>query len=132
MRNAIEGNSIFSNGGLGIDLNGNGFPEINDTGDVDTGPNNLQNYPVLSAAMTNGTQPPSPARSAARRARRTGSSSSRAARWMSPVTVKASAIWASRASTTDGFGNATIGVTLTPLVPLAVGEYVTATATDLP
>ena len=51
---AIQGNAIFSNGGLGIDLDGNGIPELNDTGDGDPGANNLQNQPALTAAMTNG------------------------------------------------------------------------------
>src|SRR5215471_6692268 len=55
----ILGNSIFSNGGLGIAL----FdrcdfamePTSNDHCDTDTGPNNLQNYPVItSASFSNG------------------------------------------------------------------------------
>jgi len=50
--NAIMGNSIFSNSQLGIDL-GNNSLNTNDTGDPDTGPNNLQNYPVLTS-VTNG------------------------------------------------------------------------------
>jgi hypothetical protein len=46
---AIKGNSIHSNGGLGIDLNRDG-PTRNDIseGDTDTGPNLLQNYPILT------------------------------------------------------------------------------------
>lgn len=47
---AVLGNSIFSNGGLGISY-GNATPTPNDTGDADTGPNNRQNYPVLTSAI---------------------------------------------------------------------------------
>jgi len=51
--NLISSNSIFSNGGLGIEL---GFAGIipNDPLDSDLGPNNQQNYPILSAALAGG------------------------------------------------------------------------------
>jgi hypothetical protein len=48
---AIRGNSIFSNGGLGIKLGGGLGPNINDAGDGDTGPNQFQNYPVITNAV---------------------------------------------------------------------------------
>lgn len=57
INNAILGNSIFSNAGLGIDLEFDGDPnciEPNDNCDGDTGPNNLQNYPVLTSAHSGG------------------------------------------------------------------------------
>jgi hypothetical protein len=51
--NPISRNSIFSNGGLGIDLGNNGVTP-NDAGDADTGPNNLQNFPVLASVAFDG------------------------------------------------------------------------------
>jgi CSLREA domain-containing protein len=51
--NAIQGNSIHSNGSLGIDL-GFGTVSPNDVDDPDSGPNNLQNYPVLNSAVPDG------------------------------------------------------------------------------
>ncbi len=51
--NTILHNSIFSNTLLGIDLSGDGVTP-NDVGDADTGPNSLQNYPVLSSAVSFG------------------------------------------------------------------------------
>ena len=47
--NTLQRNSIYDNGGLGIDLGGDGLT-LNDFGDVDAGPNGLQNSPVLRAA----------------------------------------------------------------------------------
>jgi CSLREA domain-containing protein len=50
---SILGNSLFANGTLGIDLGTSAGADgitPNDTGDADTGPNNLQNFPVISYA----------------------------------------------------------------------------------
>jgi parallel beta-helix repeat protein len=51
----IRGNSIFSNGDIGINLvAGNDvYPNVtlNDTGDADFGPNDLQNFPVITNAF---------------------------------------------------------------------------------
>ena len=56
---AILGNSIFANGpntpgnqsGLGIDLNGDGVT-LNTPGGPHTGPNNLQNFPVITSVSS--------------------------------------------------------------------------------
>ena len=45
-RNGIVANSIAFNGQLGIDLDGDGVTP-NDPGDLDRGPNGLQNFPKL-------------------------------------------------------------------------------------
>lgn len=53
--NLISGNSIFANGGLGIDL-GTYLVSPNDNCDGDPGANMLQNFPVLTQAVSgNGT-----------------------------------------------------------------------------
>ena len=51
--NAILGNSIYLNGALGIDLSDNGIT-LNDSDDLDTGPNDLQNFPVLTSSVSEG------------------------------------------------------------------------------
>jgi hypothetical protein len=134
--NAILGNAIHSNTvgsffGLGIDLNNDGVTS-NDLGDVHVGPNGQQNFPVLSAAMTNGAGNAAIAGSLHSLANTTfrieffASSAAQVdptgfgegARYLGFVNV----------STPAGNNNVAFGVTLA--TALAAGEYVTATATD--
>jgi ELWxxDGT repeat protein len=51
--NAILGNTIFGNGGLGIDLGNDGVTP-NDPLDADGSPNRLQNFPTLTTAVHDG------------------------------------------------------------------------------
>ncbi len=58
----VSGNSIFSNGELGINLAPDVYTQsypntvtLNDPGDLDTGPNNLQNYPIITSSSVSGT-----------------------------------------------------------------------------
>jgi CSLREA domain-containing protein len=51
--NAILRNSIHSNGGLGIDIDPIGV-NPNDGGDIDGGPNDRLNYPVITSATESG------------------------------------------------------------------------------
>jgi hypothetical protein len=53
-KTTVSGNSIRANGTIAIDLMGGtqtARVTANDTGDTDTGANNLQNYPVLTSAI---------------------------------------------------------------------------------
>lgn len=123
--NRIRGNSIDANGALGIELWSVGVTP-NDPGDADTGPNGLQNFPVLEAAVVNGSATTV-----------TGSLNSSA---NAAFTVDFYASPAADPSgfgegrtflgtsnvTTNGAGEATFSVTL-PVVP--AGNVVTATAT---
>ncbi len=124
--NAILGNAIFSNTNQGINLDTGGITP-NDLGDIDTGANNLQNFPVLSSASTNAMQ-----------ATLTGSLNSTAnsyfrVEFFANTTADATGYGEGQRYlgyanvTTDGSGNATFNKTLTATV--AAGEFVSATAT---
>jgi hypothetical protein len=122
---AISRNSIYSNGGLGIDLGDDGVT-ANDAGDSDTGPNDFQNFPVLTSAITNGatTTIQGTLNSLASQQYTIqfftntacdGSGNGEGEIWLGELVVM-----------TDGSGNATINATV-PVVP--PGQLITATAT---
>jgi CSLREA domain-containing protein len=124
--NAILRNSIHSNGGFEIDLGGNGFTP-NDLDDLDSGANNLQNFPVLTLATPD---------AAGTRVTGTLNSSPNATfriEFFQSDIVDGNGVGEGKVFlafqdiTTDGSGNATFSV----VVPasLAVGQFVTATAT---
>jgi CSLREA domain-containing protein len=130
-RVSILGNSIYSNGTnafrLGIDLRDNGVTP-NDAGDGDTGPNNLQNFPVLtSATVGSGTTIVGTLNSTA------GTSGYRIELFGSP-TCDASGFGEGRTflgsttANTDGGGDGSFSATVS--ATLSAGTQVTATATD--
>ncbi len=126
--NAILGNSIYSNTTLGIDLGVDGVT-ANDSGDGDTGPNNRQNFPVLTSASSAaaGTTIAGSLNSNANTTFRieffanrpavADASNGEGERYLGFVTV-----------TTNGSGNATINTTLAN-VWVNAGDKITATAT---
>jgi CSLREA domain-containing protein len=126
--NRIRGNDMSPNGSLAIDLDANGV-NANDPGDGDGGSNNLQNYPVLSAASLSrahttffGTLNSVP------------NASFTLDFYRSPTPGNASGYGDARVYlgavgiTTDGSGNANFAAEL-PVVG-SIGSYITATATD--
>ncbi len=52
--NELFSNSIYGNGGLGIDISANGLVNPNLALNPSPGPNNFQNFPLLNAAANNG------------------------------------------------------------------------------
>ncbi len=130
---SILGNSIYSNVELGIDLGTNGIT-ANDVGDGDTGPNNLQNFPVVTSANSNATgttivgslnSTPSTTYHIefyANRPSIADSPNGEGERYLGFITVTTSA------SDADTPGTATFNATLTD-VWINAGDLVTATAT---
>jgi hypothetical protein len=124
--NFVRLNTIYGNGGLGIDLGGDSVT-VNDPGDADAGPNNLQNYPVITGAT------PGPSTTVA------GTLSSLANTTFT-LDFYASAApdrsyfgqgqryLGSASVTTDATGSAPFSFTLA--AASGSGEWVTATATD--
>ena len=126
--NRINRNSIYSNGGLAIDLDDDGVT-ANDTGDVDAGPNGLQNFPVLSAAVTNGAGSANFAGSLAGAASTTYRIELFASSAADPSGFGEGQRYLGFTDvTTNAAGSGIIGVTLA--ASLTAGELVTATATD--
>lgn len=126
--NSVLANSIFSNGALGIDLNGDGVT-ANDVGDGDSGANDLQNVPTLTNARTDDFSTVSISGTLNSTASTTfrveffasssvdGSGHGEGQRYLGFATV-----------TTDGSGNASFSQSLSASV--VAGEVITATATN--
>jgi CSLREA domain-containing protein len=123
---SVLGNAIFGNGSLGIDLGGNGVTQ-NHQGGPASGPNGLQNFPVLTAAVSGPTT------------RVTGTLNSL------PNTTYTVSFYANPAADPSGYGqgqfylgsvlvhtDASGNASFTLILPAATtaGEVLSATATD--
>ncbi|MGH7555572.1 MAG: PKD domain-containing protein, partial [Longimicrobiales bacterium] len=124
---SILGNAIFGNVDLGIDLAFDGVT-ANDAGDADAGPNGRQNFPVLATA-----------RRGAQMTTVTGDlNSTPDGHYIIELFANAECdasgfgqgerFLGRSTDTTDVQGNVSFEITVT--APVAVGEFVTATATD--
>jgi len=124
----IRGNSIHDNAGIGIDLNDDGAT-VNDLGDGDTGPNNLQNFPVV-ASVTYGA-----VTTVAGVLNSTASTTFQLDFYSSPGCsnfpreyVQGATYLGSGQATTDGWGNVTFEIS--GLGATQSGDRITITATD--
>ena len=125
--NAIRGNSIFSNNGLGIDLGNTGVTP-NDSNDGDTGANQLQNFPVITTTMTASSS------TTIQGSLKSIPNTTFNIDFYSNAAVDPSGngegaqFFGTASVNTDGNGNATINATIP--TALASGRVITATATD--
>jgi CSLREA domain-containing protein len=125
---SIRGNSIHDNGILGIDLNNDGVTP-NDLGDADSGPNDLQNFPVLSSVSYGAST------TVAGLLNSTPGTTFQIDFYSNPACsnfprefVQGETYLGSTEVTTDGSGNAHFDVTTLPGVPS--GSLIAMTATD--
>ncbi len=132
----INGNSIHSNGVLGIDLGtaaasaidpGDGVTP-NDVGDADTGPSGLQNFPVLNASPVAGLIPVGMSlNSTSSTSFQVEVFSSAACTLPSNFGGQGKTLLGSATVSTDSTGNVTFTVPVG--IPALVGDRLTATAT---
>jgi hypothetical protein len=128
VKDSIQGNSIFGNAHLGIDLGADGVTP-NDPTNPDTGPNNRQNYPVLISAINTsatGTTIAGTLHSAM-------SATFRVELFATPTADpsgfgQGKSFLGFTTVTTDSSGNGSF--TFHVAAPVAVGHFISATATD--
>ena len=127
LNNLISGNSIFSNGGLGIDLYPGGVT-ANDLNDGDTGVNNRQNYPVIDKVIRHA------ASIEIRGTLNSIADTTFTIEFFSNSSLDSSGygegetVLGSKVVTTDSNGDVSFTETFSTMVP--GGYYITATATD--
>ena len=131
---SIRANSIHDNFGLGIALGTDGVTP-NDTGDADTGPNNFQNFPVLSTLTPTIAEAPEGGLRIQGVLHSTPSTAYDLDFFSNPACVKfpkdyleGTKYLGSGVVTTDGSGTGIVDVTVP--IGIAAGEHVSATATD--
>jgi hypothetical protein len=131
---AIRANSIHDNVGLGIGF-GSAGPTPNDPGDADAGPNNLQNFPVLSTLTPAVPATPEAGLHIQGILHSTPSTTYDLDFFSNPACVKFPKDYLEGAKylgsgivTTDGSGTGIVDVTVP--IGIAAGEHVSATATD--
>jgi CSLREA domain-containing protein len=126
--NAILRNSIFSNGTFGIDLGFFNGVTPNDPCDADNGANNLQNFSVLTSAVSNGIN------TAVQGGLNSTANTTFAVEFFANDKCDPSGFGegqifiGSTTVTTDGSCNASFNVTLP--VSVTAGQFITSTATD--
>jgi hypothetical protein len=122
----IQGNAIYSNSGLGIDLGANGVA-ANDNRDPDDGANRLQNYPVLTSVA--GQYVTTLQGTLNSRPNSVFTLDFYASSAKDPSLYGEGEMWlGSKQVTTDASGNASFTTVLTN--PSPAGPFVSATATD--
>ena len=128
--NRISRNSIFSNGGLGIDLIGPGETDStdvstpNDPLDADSGANGLQNAPVITSAKNSSTKTTIAGTLAS-----VPETSYTIEFYSNPSGNEGKKFLGLKLVSTDASGNATF--TFLPASKVAAGQTVTATATPV-
>jgi CSLREA domain-containing protein len=128
---SILSNSVFSNGGLGIDLKGTGEDydtnvlTPNDAGDGDAGANNLQNHPALSSASK-----PTPAKTVVKGKLNSLPNTSFEVQFFSDPagTDEGKKLLGTKIVTTDRAGN--VSFTFATTKKVSLGQSITATATN--
>jgi hypothetical protein len=132
--NPIRANSIHDNFGLGIALGSDGATP-NDPGDGDAGPNNFQNFPVLSTLTPAVPETPEAGLRIQGVLHSTPSTTYDLDFFSNPACVKfpkdyleGAKYLGSGVVTTDGTGTGIVDVTVP--IGIAAGEHVSATATD--
>ena len=119
--NRVLSNSIFSNGELGIDLSDDGRT-ANDKGDPDSGPNNLQNFPIITSAKSSSTKT-----TIVGKLNSTPGTSFKVQFFSNPTGNEGKKFIGQKSVTTNSLGN----VSFTKEVDrVAVGKTITATATS--